>query len=80
MRLDILKTKPELLRHGLSLLVSLIIHAGLIYFLAVYFVSVKIIDFGKRVTPVLLVPPEKLHLPKIKGNLPNPQDWGAQFT
>jgi len=79
MSLDIFKSKPALIRHGLSFLVSLVIHAGLIYFLLVHFVSVRIIDFREQVTSVLLVPPEKLHLPRIEGNLPNPQDWGAQF-
>jgi TonB family protein len=79
MSLDIFRSKPALLRHGLSLLISLVIHAGLIYFLVVHFVSVRIIDFREQVTSVLLVPPEKLQLPKIEGNLPNPQDWGAQF-
>ncbi len=79
MSLDILKSKPALLRHGLSFLISLVIHAGLIYVMLVHFVSVKIIDFREQVTSVLLVPPEKLRLPKIEGNLPNPQDWGAQF-
>ncbi len=79
MSLDVFKSKPALLRHGLSFLVSLTIHAALIYFLVVHFVSVKIIDFGVQVTPILLVPPEELYLPKIEGNLPNPQDWTAQF-
>ncbi len=79
MRLDIPGSKSALLRHGLSFLISLIIHAGLIYFLAVHFVSARIIDFKEQVTPIHLVPPEKLHLPKIEGNLPNPQDWNAQF-
>jgi len=79
MSLDVFKNKPALLRHGLSFLVSLVINAGLIYFLAIHFVSVRIIDFKQKVTSVLLVPPEKLYLPKIEGSLPNPQDWGAQF-
>jgi TonB family protein len=79
MRLNILKNKPELLKHSLSLLASLIIHAALIYTLAAYFVSVKIIDFGEQVTPVIIASPEELHLPKIEGNLPNPQDWREQF-
>jgi hypothetical protein len=58
MSLDVFKSKPALLRHGLSFLVSLTIHAALIYFLVVHFVSVKIIDFGVQVTPILLVSPE----------------------
>jgi TonB family protein len=79
MNLNLLKDKPELLKHGLSLFASLIIHGALIFLLAVFFVSVKIIDFGERVTPAFIAPAEKLHLPKIQGNLPNSQDWGAQF-
>ena len=79
MRLKILQNKPELLKHGLSLLASLVIHAALIYFLAVFFVSVKIIDFGTQVIPIVIAPPEKLHLPKIEGNLPNPPGWEAEF-
>jgi len=72
MKLNILKNKPELLKHGLSLLASLIIHAAIIYFMLVFFISVKIIDFGKQVTPIVIVPPEELHLPKFEGNLLSP--------
>lgn len=80
MRLNILKNKTELLKHGLSLLVSLIVHAALIYALAAHFVSVKIIDFGQQVTPVIIAPPEKLQLPKFEGNLPgSPPGWEAEF-
>ncbi len=73
------KNREGLARHGLSLLVSLVIHAVVIGFLAVFFVSVKVMDFGKTVTDVMIVPAEKLHLPRFEGDLPDPQDWGAQF-
>jgi TonB family protein len=79
MKLNLLQDKSELLKHGLSLLASLVIHGVLIFFLAIFFVSVKILDFREQVTPAFIVPAEKLHLPKIQGNLPNTQDWGAQF-
>jgi TonB family protein len=79
MRPDFLKNRDGWVRHGLSLLVSLVIHAVIIALLAVFFVSVKVMDFGKTVTDVRLVPPEKLHLPRFEGELPDPQDWRAQF-
>jgi TonB family protein len=79
MRPGFFKNRDGLVRHGLSLLVSLVIHAVVIAFLAVFFVSVKVMHFGRTVTDVMIVPAEKLHLPRFKGELPDPQDWGAQF-
>jgi len=46
------------------LLGSVLVHAGVLYFLAAHLVSVKIIKFETRVTPVLIVPPPPLELPE----------------
>jgi hypothetical protein len=74
-RSGILKEKSDVLKHVFSLAASLIIHAVLIYFLAVHLVSVKIIDFGTQVTNVVIAPPPSgmLRLPGAAGfpaNLP----------
>ena len=71
--------KPELRKHILSFLGSILIHAALFYILISYLGRVKIIDFKREVTPAFIAPLGKLELPKIEGNLPNPQEWGAQF-
>ena len=75
MRSGILKDKSDVLKHVFSLAASLVIHAVLLYYLAVHFVSVKIIDFGTRVTDVVIAPPPSgmLRLPGVgglPGNLP----------
>jgi len=64
MRASIFRNRPDILSHGLSLLVSVLVHAGVLYLLAVHFVSVKIIDFKEQVTPVVIVPPPPLELPR----------------
>jgi TonB family protein len=74
-RSRIFKNKSDLLKHVFSLAVSLAVHAAVIYVLAVHFVSVKIIDFGPRVTNVVIAPPPSgmLRLPGVgglPGNLP----------
>lgn len=65
-----LKKKPDLFKHALSFLTSLIIHALILYLLAAHFVSVKIIDFKERVTDIIIAPRPKLEAPKIEGPLP----------
>src|SRR4030042_6965997 len=64
MRTSIFRNRPEILSHGMSLLVSVLVHAGVLYLLAVHFVSVKIIDFKEQVPPVVMVPPPPLELPR----------------
>src|SRR4030042_4224214 len=63
-RASIFRDRPEILNHGLSLLVSVLVHAGVLYLLAAHFVSVKIIEFKEQVTPVVIVPPPPLELPR----------------
>ncbi len=62
--------KNDLLKHALSLLASLVIHAVLLYLMAAHFVSVKIIDFKEQVTNVIIAPRPRLEAPKIEGRLP----------
>lgn len=64
-RFPILKNTPDLIKHVFSLAVSLAVHGILIFLLAVHFASVKIIDFGSRVTEVVIAPPPtgQLRLP-----------------
>jgi TonB family protein len=74
-RSGILKDKSDVFKHVFSLAASLAVHAAVIYVLAVHFVSVKIIDFGPRVTGVVIAPPPSgmLRLPGVgglPGNLP----------
>jgi len=76
---QIFGNKPELRKHVLSFLGSILIHAALFCILISYLGRVKIIDFKREVTPAFIAPLGKLELPKIEGNLPNPQEWGAQF-
>jgi TonB family protein len=64
MRASIFRNRPEILNHGLSLLVSVLVHAGVLYLLAAHLVSVKIIEFKEQVTPVVIVPPPPLELPR----------------
>ncbi|MEW5900454.1 MAG: energy transducer TonB [Acidobacteriota bacterium] len=65
MKFDFFENKPELLKHGLSLAISLVIHAVVIYLMAAHFVSVKIINFKEKVTPVLIAPPPpRLEVPE----------------
>jgi TonB family protein len=66
----ILKSKPDLLKHAVSLLASLAINAVLLYFMATHFVSVKIIDFKEQVTNIIIAPRPRLVAPKIEGTLP----------
>lgn len=66
----IFQDKPDLFKHALSLIVSLIIHAGLLLFLAVHFSSVKVIDFGRKATDVIIAPRSELEIPEV-GSLPN---------
>jgi TonB family protein len=50
-----------------------LIHAGVIYLLVTYFVSVRIIEFEKPVIPVIIAPPPRLELPgtaRDPANLP----------
>lgn len=71
MRTSIFKKRPEILSHGLSLLISVLIHAVILYLLAVHFGSVKIIEFKQQVTPVVIVPPPPLELPQKARNPAN---------
>lgn len=64
MRASILKKRPEISNHVLGLLVSLLVHGVVLYLLAAHLVSVKIIEFEEQVTPVVIVPPPPLELPK----------------
>jgi TonB family protein len=66
----IFKNKSSLLKHVLSLFASLAIHAVLLYFMAVHFVSVKIIDFKEQVTDIIIAPRPRLEAPNIEGPLP----------
>jgi TonB family protein len=71
MKADLFKGRPEVRNHGLALLVSLLVHAGILYVLAVYFVSVRIIEVKEPVTPVIIVPPPPLELPQSARNPAN---------
>jgi TonB family protein len=71
MKTPLFKDRPELLNHGLSLLVSLLIHTAALYFLVTHFASVRIIEFKNPVTPVIIVPPPPLHLPETARNPAN---------
>ncbi len=71
MKTPLFKGRPEFLTHGLSLLVSLLIHTAALYFLVTHFVSVRIIDFENPVTPVVIVPPPPLQLPETARNPAN---------
>lgn len=64
MRTSIFRKRPEILNHALSLLVSVLIHAAVLYLLAAHLGSVKIIEFKEEVTPVVIVPPPPLELPR----------------
>lgn len=65
------RIKPELFTRGLSLLVSLLVHAAMLYLLVTHFVSVRIIEFETPVTPVVIVPPPPLELPETARNPAN---------
>ena len=71
MRAHIFSNRPEILNHGLGLLVSLLVHAGVLYLLATHFVTVRIIKFKEQVTPVVIVPPPSLEIPKRASNPAN---------
>jgi TonB family protein len=71
MKFPLIKIRPEILAHGFSLFASLLIHAGLIYLLVTYFVSVRIIEFKETVTPVIIAPPPRLNLPESARNPAN---------
>ncbi|MGB7295123.1 MAG: energy transducer TonB [Candidatus Aminicenantales bacterium] len=71
MKALLLKDRRELSTHGLSLFVSLLIHAGMLYLLVTHFVSVRIIEFENPVTPVVIVPPPPLELPETARNPSN---------
>jgi TonB family protein len=66
--------RPELLDHGLGLLVSLLVHAAILYLLIAHLGSVKIMEFKEQVTPVVIVPPPPLELP---GRARNPANLPA---
>jgi TonB family protein len=71
MKTPLFKGRPEFLTHGLSLLVSLLIHTVALYFLVTHFVSVRIIEFENPVIPVVIVPPPPLELPETARNPAN---------
>lgn len=71
MKISFLKDSPALFTHGLSLFVSLLIHAGMLYLLVTHFVSVRIIEFESPVIPVVIVPPPPLELPETARNPSN---------
>lgn len=71
MKSSIFRNRPEIFNHGFSLLVSVLVHAGVLYLLAAHFVSVRIIEFKEQVTPVVIVPPPPLELPKRARNPAN---------
>jgi len=71
MKARLFRNRPGIFNHGISLLVSLLIHAGVLYFLAAHFVTVRIIDFKEPVTQVVIVPPPPLELPKRAQNPAN---------
>jgi TonB family protein len=64
MKADFLERRLEIRNRGLALLISLLVHVGILYLLATHFVSVRIIEFKEPVTPVVIVPPPPLELPK----------------
>ena len=64
MKTSIFRKRPEILSHGLSLLISVLVHGGVLYLLAIHLGSVKIIEFKEQVTPVVIVPPPPLELPR----------------
>jgi TonB family protein len=65
------KIRAGIFTHGFSLFLSLLIHAGIIYLLITYFVSVRIIEFKDTVTPVIIAPPPPLNLPESARNPAN---------
>lgn len=71
MKASIFRNRPEIFNHGFSLLVSLLVHAGVLYLLAAHFVSVRILEFKEQVTSVVIVPPPPLELPKRARNPAN---------
>jgi len=71
MKADLFRGKPEVRNHGLALLISLLVHAGILYLLAAHFVSVRIIEIKDPVTPVIIVPPPPLELPQSARNPAN---------
>jgi len=71
MKASIFRNRPEIFNHGFSLLVSLLVHAGILYLMAAHFVSVRILEFKDQVTPVVIVPPPPLELPKRARNPAN---------
>jgi TonB family protein len=64
MKASFFRNRPGILNHGFSLLVSILVHAGVLYLLAAHFVSVRILEFKEQVTPVVIVPPPPLELPR----------------
>ena len=74
MRMTIFSKRPEILNHGLALLVSLLVHAAILYLLVAHLGSVKIMEFKEQVTPVVIVPPPRLELP---GKARNPANLPA---
>jgi TonB family protein len=71
MKAGIFRNRPEIFNHGIGLLVSFLVHAGLLYLLAAHFVSVRIMEIKEQVTPVIIVPPPPLELPKRARNPAN---------
>lgn len=72
MAIGVFRDKREAAKHLVSLAVSLVIHAGLLAVLFVYFTSVKIINLNERVTNLLITPPLPggLRLPNV-GPMPS---------
>jgi TonB family protein len=76
----IFKDKADFGKHALSLALSLLVHAAILYFLVVHFAAVRIIDFPERVTNIVIAPPPSgLRLPggkELTSNLsPVEQDF-----
>jgi TonB family protein len=73
MRMTIFGKRPEILNHAVGLLVSLLVHAVVLYLLITHIGAVKIMEFKEQVTPVVIVPPPPLELPgkaRNPANLP----------
>ena len=71
MKGDLFRGRPEVRNHGIALLISLLVHGGILYLLAAHFVSVRIIEITEPVTPVIIVPPPPLDLPRSARNPAN---------
>lgn len=70
-----IRNRPGLTRKGLSLLFSLIIHAGLIYLGVTLISPVKVYIYKKKIIDVVIAPPEKLFFPQRSESSPNIGDF-----